>query len=148
MPFLPKDAITYVFRLYFAQSPVLTYKQPPRPLIFVAHGLGGILVKDVCFIHLFSQFIPIASTQALLRSVPIYKATYGIIFMSVPNQGSDWAKNMSALAFGSQPIRSLDVDKQALEHLWANFLAALKEDTLKIHTFNEAESMPGRGEKV
>ncbi|KAF2228898.1 hypothetical protein EV356DRAFT_456844 [Viridothelium virens] len=54
-----------------------------RPIIFVAHGLGGIIVKSA-LIHSYA-----AQKTALKDHRSIKLSTYGIIFMGTPHQGSD-----------------------------------------------------------
>jgi hypothetical protein len=98
------------------------------------------------------------NSQALTQSknakykpglLPVYEATYGIIFMSVPHRGSNWdslAKRMSALVIGSADVpavRGLDVNSETLERLRADFAILLKDDTFWIHTFQETEDMVG-----
>jgi hypothetical protein len=69
--------------------------------------------------------------------------------MSVPHRGSNWvslAKNISALALGNadlQALRALDVSSETLERLRADFAILLKDDTFKIHTFQETKDVAG-----
>jgi pimeloyl-ACP methyl ester carboxylesterase len=59
---------------------------PDRPIIFIAHSLGGLVVK-----------------RAVLLSagqpdwVPIKNATQGIVFLGTPHQGSDKANDLAVL---------------------------------------------------
>jgi hypothetical protein len=81
--------------------------------------------------------------------LPVCKATHGIIFMSVPHRGGNWvslAKNISALALGNadlQVLHALDVGSETLERLSEDFVALLKDDIFKIHTFQETRDMVG-----
>ena len=79
----------------------------------------------------------------------VYKATHGIIFMGVPHRGSNWvslARNLSALALGradQQVLNALDVNSETLERLMADFAILLKENTFRLHTFQETKDIMG-----
>jgi len=114
---------------------------PSRPIIFVAHSLGGILVKDV-----LKQSKDAKYTPDLLH---VYKATHGIVFMGVPHRGSNWvslARNLSALALGradQQVLNALDINSETLERLMGDFAILLKENTFRLHTFQETKDIVG-----
>ena len=59
-----------------------------RPLIFITHSLGGLLVK---------QMLQLADTQGVARYEQILGATRGIAFIATPHAGSDMA-NFARLA--------------------------------------------------
>ncbi|KAF8526196.1 hypothetical protein BU17DRAFT_40873, partial [Hysterangium stoloniferum] len=61
-----------------------------RPLIFIAHSFGGIILKNA-LIHASS-----AHTRHLPNHQTVGTLTYGVIFMGTPHQGIDlleWAKS-------------------------------------------------------
>ena len=66
-------AITFCASLKVA----LGSRPPNRPLIFIAHSLGGLVLKQA--------LIQLASTDGFDRR--IVQSTYGILFFGVPNQG-------------------------------------------------------------
>ncbi|KAJ5004002.1 hypothetical protein K4K48_010694 [Colletotrichum sp. SAR 10_66] len=61
---------------------------PKRPLIFICHSLGGIVVKEA---------IVEASLNANLKYQQIRDATYGLVFFATPHHGSDYA-NLGGVA--------------------------------------------------
>ena len=69
--------------------------------------------------------------------------------MGVPHRGSNWvslARNLSALALGradKQVLSALDVNSETLERLMADFAILLKDNTFKLHTFQETKDMVG-----
>jgi len=67
--------------------------------------------------------------------------------MGVPHRGSNWvslARNLSALALGhadQQVLNALDVNSEILERLMADFAVLLKEETFRVHTFQETKDI-------
>ncbi|KAJ5726208.1 uncharacterized protein N7483_007565 [Penicillium malachiteum] len=98
---------------------------PSRPLIFVAHSLGGLVCKKAI---LLSRHNPEPHLQ------DVFQSTKGIIFMGTPHKGAwaaDWAKiPISALGlFKSTNVMLLDVlrrDSQLLESIQGDFLAMVR----------------------
>jgi protein SERAC1 len=97
-----------------------------RPLIFVAHSLGGLVCKKAI---LLSRNNP----EPHLRS--IFDHTKGVIFMGTPHRGSwlaYWA-NLSASALGlvkpanRSLLMTLQRDDQLLESIQRNFWAMMRE---------------------
>lgn len=97
-----------------------------RPLIFVAHSLGGLVCKKAI---LLSRNNPEIHLQGIFHSLK------GVIFMGTPHKGSwmaDWAKiPASALGFvKSTNTMLLDVlqrDSQLLESIQVDFLAMVRQ---------------------
>ncbi|KAK3898977.1 hypothetical protein C8A05DRAFT_18518 [Staphylotrichum tortipilum] len=96
-----------------------------RPLIFVAHSLGGLVCKKAI---LLSRNNP----EAHLRS--IFDCTEGIIFMGTPHKGSwmaDWAK-IPASAIGQVKSANksllgiLETDDQLLESIQVEFWSMVR----------------------
>ncbi|KAF8507759.1 hypothetical protein BU17DRAFT_57183, partial [Hysterangium stoloniferum] len=74
-----------------------------RPLIFIAHSVGGIVLKNA-LIHAIS-----AHNRHLPNHLEVGTATYGVIFMGTPHQGVDlleWAQSR----FNGRSIESLQDD--------------------------------------
>lgn len=97
-----------------------------RPLIFVAHSLGGLVCKKSI---LLSRNSPERHLQ------DIYNSMTGIIFMGTPHKGSwmaDWTRiPASSLGFIKSTNKSLlailETDDQMLESLQIDFLAMLRQ---------------------
>ncbi|RYO91812.1 hypothetical protein DL764_008237 [Monosporascus ibericus] len=97
-----------------------------RPLIFVAHSLGGLVCKEAI---LLSRNNP----EAHLRDV--FNCTKGIVFMGTPHKGSwmaDWAKiPASALGFVKSTnkllLEILETDDQLLESIQVRFWSMIRE---------------------
>jgi len=123
-----------------------------RPIIFVAHSLGGIVCKKAI---LSSQNSP----DIHLRNV--FEYTKGIIFMGTPHRGSwmaDWAK-ISASALGlvkstnESLLEILRTDNQLLEDIKINFYSMIREsqsnkNRLEVMCFFEELPLPGVGRVV
>ncbi|KAF8523906.1 hypothetical protein BU17DRAFT_85349 [Hysterangium stoloniferum] len=77
-----------------------------RPIIFIAHSLGGIILKSALI------QANAANEGHLLPHKWIYLSTYGIIFLGTPHQGTDIVSKLVSLC--SQPNNIL------LKHLTAH----------------------------
>ena len=97
-----------------------------RPLIFVAHSLGGLVCKEAL---LLSRNNP---EPAFLN---LYKCFKGIIFMGTPHRGSwmaDWAKiSASALSpfksVNKSLLEILQTNDQLLESIQVGFLSMIRQ---------------------
>ncbi|KAL8356455.1 hypothetical protein RB601_001653 [Gaeumannomyces tritici] len=105
-----------------------------RPLIFVAHSLGGLVCKRAM---LRSRNNP----EPHLRQ--IFECTKGIVFMGTPHRGAwmaDWAK-IPACALGvvksvsTDLLKLLGTDNETLESLRADFAGMTREQQLGSSTF-------------
>ncbi|KAK5215750.1 hypothetical protein LTR47_009949 [Exophiala xenobiotica] len=110
-----------------------------RPLIFVAHSLGGIVVKQALF-------------QARLESryQSMKDATLGLIFMGTPHQGSDKAIYGEVLANVAQFIShrppqrlltALQTNSEVLLRLTTDFRFQLPD--YEVYSFFELRPMKG-----
>lgn len=91
-------------------------KASERPIIFVAHSLGGLVVKRAL---IYSSEIRGNYTEHL-RS--IFVSTYGILFLGTPHTGSDLAKWGSRLEWicGALPSKVVDTEPQLVDALKKN----------------------------
>ncbi|KAI7799696.1 protein SERAC1 [Triplophysa rosa] len=103
-----------------------------RPVVWVAHSMGGLLVK---------KMLLDASKDPDLSA--LIKNTKGILFYSVPHHGTfmaEYSVNVRYLLFPSIEVRELCKDSPALRDLNENFLNIAKEQEFKVLSF--AESLP------
>lgn len=128
------------------------YNAASRPIIFVAHSLGGLVCKKAI---LRSRNNP----DAHLRN--IFNCTKGMIFMGTPHKGSwmaDWAK-ISAGALGlvkstnKSLLEILRTDNQLLEAIQVDFWSMIRElrengRSLEVTCFFEELPLPVVGKVV
>ncbi|KAK2864338.1 hypothetical protein Q7C36_003492 [Tachysurus vachellii] len=103
-----------------------------RPVVWVAHSMGGLLVK---------KMLLDASKDPELSS--LVKNTKGVLFYSVPHRGTfmaEYSVNVRYLLFPSIEVKELCKDSPALRELNANFLNIAKDIEFKVLSF--AETLP------
>ncbi|XP_070781994.1 protein SERAC1 [Enoplosus armatus] len=103
-----------------------------RPVVWVAHSMGGLLVK---------KMLLDASEDPDMHG--LLKNTKGIMFYSVPHHGTfmaEYSVNVRYLLFPSIEVRELCKDSPALRNLNENFLNMAKEKEFKVLSF--AETLP------
>lgn len=123
-----------------------------RPLIFIAHSLGGLICK-VAVLHSRNN------AEAHLRDV--FHSTKGIIFMGTPHKGSwmaNWAKiPASAINIVKSTNKSLfavlETSSEYLEAIEVGFLDMLREQreggrSLEVTCFFEELPLLGFGQVV
>ncbi|ERF76557.1 hypothetical protein EPUS_05830 [Endocarpon pusillum Z07020] len=106
------------------------------PIIFIAHSLGGIVVKDALSLSrnettFFNEILP---------------ATVGVLFLGTPHHGSKTASlgkiafELSKLAFKTpnvQVLRGLEPKSEILERISRSFGQILATGNVKVHSFRE-----------
>ncbi|ETI29606.1 hypothetical protein G647_02059 [Cladophialophora carrionii CBS 160.54] len=93
-------------------------KATERPIIFVAHSLGGLVVKR-CLIYCQS----IRPHQHTERLRSIYVSTYGILFLGTPHNGSDlakWGSLLEKICAVALPKKFFDTSPQLVQALQTN----------------------------
>ncbi|XP_048746791.2 protein SERAC1-like [Ostrea edulis] len=105
-----------------------------RPIIWVTHSMGGLLVKEL--LH-----------QNNLRSdcSDIVRNTSGIIFYSTPHRGSALANisNRGSRIFSpTVEVQELGQDSLALRTLHNNFKQIVSENRIKVLSFGETVKQP------
>ncbi|GLI73233.1 hypothetical protein PoHVEF18_001447 [Penicillium ochrochloron] len=121
-----------------------------RPIIFVCHSLGGLVVKRAL---IYSRSLSNEKTEHL-RSV--YVSTFGILFLGTPHNGSDIAKwglllhkictavlPKKVMEGSPQLIKALQTNNETLQHI--NSLFADIMSRFHIYLFHETRSMDVRG---
>ncbi|KAE9537664.1 hypothetical protein AGLY_006687 [Aphis glycines] len=105
-----------------------------RPIIFLAHSMGGLLVKNML----------VAARNSNDPNVrKLFEKTRSVFFFSTPHHGSPLATLNSAYRFFLWPsveVEELRTDSPKLVSLHNNFLECLEENPMKIVTF--AETLP------
>lgn len=92
-------------------------KVTQRPVIFIAHSLGGLVVKRAL---IYSSEIRGNHTEHL-RS--IFVSTYGILFLGTPHKGSDvaqWGSRLEWICGAILPSRLVDTQPQLIDALKTN----------------------------
>jgi hypothetical protein len=123
-----------------------------RPIIFVAHSLGGLVCKEA---------ILLSRNNPEMHLKKIFDCTKGIIFMGTPHTGSwmaDWAKiPASALGIVKSTnltlLKILETDDQLLESIQVGFLAMIRDlresnRRLEVTCFFEELPLPVVGKVV
>ncbi|XP_039603719.1 protein SERAC1 isoform X3 [Polypterus senegalus] len=103
-----------------------------KPLVWVAHSMGGLLVKKMLL-----DAAKDPELQTLLNN------TRGIIFYSVPHHGSfmaEYSVNVKYILFPSVEVKELIKGSPSLHELNDDFLTVAKEKDLKVLSF--AETLP------
>ncbi|KFZ16903.1 hypothetical protein V501_02016 [Pseudogymnoascus sp. VKM F-4519 (FW-2642)] len=105
------------------------------PIIFVAHSLGGIVVKD-----------------ALRRSDICRSRTKAIIFLGTPHRGSSYAgwgaiaSNLAKVALqdsNKKIVDTLEANSEVLDNIHEEFKTIVHMSSIKIHSFQEARGISG-----
>ncbi|XP_063126740.1 protein SERAC1 isoform X2 [Rattus norvegicus] len=102
-----------------------------RPVIWVSHSMGGLLVK---------KMLLEASQKPELSA--LINNTRGIIFYSVPHHGSrlaEYSVNIRYLLFPSLEVKELSKDSPALKMLQDEFLELVKDKDLQVLNFVETQ---------
>ncbi|RDW84265.1 hypothetical protein BP6252_01855 [Coleophoma cylindrospora] len=115
-----------------------------RPIIFVAHSLGGILVKEV--LHLSDS-----SDEPSLKS--IVDSTRAVVFLGTPHRGGGGYANLGQLVrtiasvfmVDTNPavLDSLGLRSSDLERSQLNFATAWRKHAFKVKTFQESLPLTG-----
>ena len=105
-----------------------------RPLIFLAHSLGGLVLKE-------AMVQMVSGNDADSRN---FKATFGILFFGVPNQGMDISSLLSMVH--GQPnlhfLLTLSKDGGLLQNLIEKFQATFAFQDSHIYSFYETDMSP------
>ncbi|KAJ4158226.1 uncharacterized protein LMH87_008759 [Akanthomyces muscarius] len=105
------------------------------PIYFVAHSLGGIIVKD-----------------AMHKSETCRSRTKLIVFLGTPHRGSSYAgwgeiaANLARLALqdsNKRILETLEVNSEVLDNIHEEFKTIVHNSEIKIHSFQESQGMSG-----
>ncbi|KAI0379794.1 hypothetical protein F5Y04DRAFT_282589 [Hypomontagnella monticulosa] len=124
----------------------LRRKDANRPIIFIAHSLGGLILKEALR-RSRDHGLPNASAPYLKT---IYSATSAVVFMGTPHRGSDYAdwgviaQRIAAVAgfdATGRIIQDLRVDGAVLNKIDDDFIPL--RGRFAIYTFQEARGVKG-----
>ncbi|KAK2003034.1 hypothetical protein LX36DRAFT_175858 [Colletotrichum falcatum] len=148
--FISQHAQTLVINLTLYRKSERTSK---NPIIFVAHSLGGLLVKRAL---LYSNDVT-DKNQEDFRS--IFVSTYGIIFLGTPHTGSDmatWGLVLQRMADAIAPrkvfesesvlLKTLKKDNETLQNINSHFLDVYQR--FQIHMAHENHKTDVKGTKM
>ncbi|GAB1320192.1 hypothetical protein MFIFM68171_10402 [Madurella fahalii] len=105
------------------------------PILFVAHSLGGIIIKD-----------------AIRRSDACRARTKLVVFLGTPHRGSAYAgwgeiaSNLALLALqdsNKKIIETLEVNSEVLDNIHEEFMTIADQSRIRIHSFQEARGISG-----
>ncbi|OWA49779.1 Protein SERAC1 [Hypsibius exemplaris] len=96
-----------------------------RPIIWIAHSMGGILVKQMLLL------------SAGERNSPILQKTLGCVFYSTPHIGSPFADQMARLVKLSPEVLDLRMNNPYLVHLQAQFADLVADRNFSVLSFGE-----------
>lgn len=110
-----------------------------RPIIFVAHSLGGLVVKQMLF--------EADRSKALPQRRNVYLSTRALFFLGTPHRGSDWTgwgeivRGLAGVIFDTNPslVKHLEVNGEPLMQLEKNFAPLVHDRTFWVYTFTEAQ---------
>jgi hypothetical protein len=113
-------------------------KATGRVIVFVAHSLGGLLVKEA--------LVESKKQGPDSHKIDVYKSTQGIIFFGTPHKGSNDAKwglilkSIASAVFDTNDkiVRALDPDSELLDKLARDFHDIIDEGKLKICSLLES----------
>ena len=93
-------------------------RQDEKPIIFLCHSLGGLVVKRAL------SYSSLRSLDKITHIQSIFTCTYGILFFGTPHQGSSKAKLLGTL----QKLASTIVPKQ-ISQFKSSLVSALEEES-------------------
>ncbi|ATZ56925.1 hypothetical protein BCIN_14g01320 [Botrytis cinerea B05.10] len=116
-----------------------------RPLVFIAHSMGGIIVKDV---------IRRAAIEPDKSLNDINLSTIAVFFLGTPHHGSQMGelgevvrRNVSAVGFSTndQSIRNFQINSSDLQIIHEGFISLYERPDRHFEacTFQEAQGMTG-----
>lgn len=108
-----------------------------KPIIFISHSLGGIMVKDaLCQSRI--------ETQSALKNILFN--TLGVMFLGCPHRGSSMA-SIGKIAFevsrlllqnpNLKVLRGIELNSEILERVTKGFGQVLESNHLQVHSFQE-----------
>ncbi|KAF4472064.1 Ankyrin repeat domain-containing 50 [Fusarium albosuccineum] len=129
-----------------------THDYATRPIIFIAHSLGGIVVKEA-----LRQSKSMQSNTANRELHTIFRSTIGVLFFGTPHAGADprdWLAHVAEKAIraagytaNQQVVDTLLPGSDRLQELRDEFPMIVEERSLWIMSFRETVGMSILGGK-
>ncbi|CAH0055293.1 unnamed protein product [Clonostachys solani] len=127
---------------------------PGRRLVFVAHSLGGIIVKEITKSSVAGKVLRRSELSEENGIRDILDCSAAVIFLGTPHRGSPGlASTADTVRMVAQAIlrvdanaavlRSLGVDSPELEICHQSFMTQWRTRGIRVKTFQEAEAMHG-----
>jgi protein SERAC1 len=115
---------------------VVSRRTSDRPLIFVCHSLGGLIVK---------QMLRKSSDSSNVRRKRLCQQANSTIFIATPHQGAKLANSMSAVLglFTSKTVSELSSGIEPLSDLGSWFSNWAHRKSLKVESYHEVEKTKG-----
>ncbi|KAF2267725.1 hypothetical protein CC78DRAFT_448905, partial [Lojkania enalia] len=132
-------------RAFIEEFEGLRQAVPRRPLVFVAHSLGGLLLKAI-----LSQTSEAENSLSNQIVYDIFTSTVGTIFLGTPHRGSDYAQMGQIVALAAKTLqvdsttsllRDMKVDASVLELLNGSFIRLATRQNFTIVTFEEGRAL-------
>ena len=102
-----------------------------RPLLFIGHSLGGLLIKTVIISGL---------TKGVARYSKLIKQVHGVVFIATPHNGAELANLAQAVKFSfrtNEQVGDLTLHNAHLRSLHQQFLARYNQSPFPVRTFAE-----------
>ncbi|KAK7995615.1 hypothetical protein PG990_014388 [Apiospora arundinis] len=115
----------------------------PRPMIIVAHSLGGIVTKEM---------LALSQNSSEDRIKAIVETMEAVVFLGTPHRGSPMAKLadsvsriVSSLGFDTSPVLldTLGLKTSDLQRSQEAFSAVWHNNSLRVKTFQEGQGLMG-----
>ena len=100
-----------------------------RPIIFITHSMGGLVVKSLI---VNSELHADAARQRLVKSIR------GLIFCGTPHRGSAFASAAGMLGASQKHVREMEANAEPLDLLHDHFLAWHRRDPIPVESYAES----------
>jgi pimeloyl-ACP methyl ester carboxylesterase len=109
---------------------------PDRPIVFITHSLGGLIVK---------QMLRKSLDASNERRKRLCKNALGVVFIATPHQGAQFAKSVTAVlrVISSKTLKELEHGSDALLDLSSWFSNWANSIKLQVECYYEIESHKG-----
>ncbi|WP_292717254.1 ABC-three component system protein [Mesorhizobium sp.] len=134
--FLKGDGASLADRATMLLDRLLSRKAPNRPILFITHSLGGLIVK---------QMLRKSHDASNVRRKRLCKNLAGVVFIATPHQGAQFAKSVNSVLqiLTSKSVKELSHGADSLIDLGQWFSNWASEASVKIECYYEVEKHKG-----